>query len=476
MVVNNNLIVVKGEGGIFTFSFDYNSCLTPYFNCSLGKVSKCPLQKSDFICSIQIILLSLQIKSKSKDMKDHYVIGNNGDWDIEDVPEQYTEKSFYVVNKMRNVLINYFKDGNKFFLREVGKLLQYAYELNHIISVLEELRNIRVKGHEMCLEDSVYGIMIMNHITTQRENAMKLWMEMRNVKDHDENLFHVEMGITHQMREPDLSSEIEQYVTSIWMIHEKMMTWIESCTKTMDGLILFFTQDCEIYRQFFINGYQDYWLMYRKELSDRLQTELYREDMFGEKILSMGKKPSPEHWGRALELKLKKLKADPTFSFMESFHRADKMFELTEPKNLPDIVRNRIGMSMRDGEIDDLSFDRMIHVFYRHVAEINILKRKMGDNKENANAFLPYTNLLRQMIDPLRESGDWKAILCPYRAAVIEGVLPKWPHKTFVSLMDIKVPSSSYSEWMNTGKYSIEELEPYSGEFQRLKAAIANPE
>ena len=142
----------------------------------------------------------------------------------------------------------------------------------------------------------------------------------------------------------------------------------------MDYLIHFFTQDCEIYRQFFIKGYQDYWQMFRKVLSDRLLTGLYREDTFGEKILSMGKKPDPEHWGRALELKLAKLKEDPTFSFMESFHRADKMFELTVPPNLPDVVRNRIGMSIHNGEIDDISFDHNIHVFYRHMAEINILK------------------------------------------------------------------------------------------------------
>lgn len=88
----------------------------------------------------------------------------------------------------------------------------------------------------------------------------------------------------------------------------------------------------------------------------------------------------------------------------------------------------------------------------------------------------PYVNLLQQMIDPLRESGDWKAILCPYKAAVIEGVLPKWPHKTFVSQMDIQVPASSYSEWMKDGSYTTDDLEPYSEQIKRLKIEIANPE
>lgn len=323
-------------------------------------------------------------------MKDHYIIGNDGGWDIEDVPEQYTEKAFYVVNKMRDVLINYFKVGNIFSIRDVEMLLQYAYELNHIISVLEELRSLRENGHEMCLEDSIYGIMIMNHIKTQKEKSMKLWIEMRNAKNHDENLFDIELGIVNQMKNPDLLSEIEQYVTSIWMMHEKMMPWIESCTKTLDDLARFFAQDNEIYRQFFIDEYQIYWSMYQKKLSDRLLTELYRDEMFGEKILPMGKKPGSEHWGRALELKLAKLKEDPTFSFMERFHRADKMFELTVPPNLPDVVRNRIGMSMHNGEIDDLSFDRMIHVFYRHMAEINILKMKMeNDNSPSMDTNLP---------------------------------------------------------------------------------------
>lgn len=91
------------------------------------------------------------------------------------------------------------------------------------------------------------------------------------------------------------------------------------------------------------------------------------------------------------------------------------------------------------------------------------------------NGLSPYVNLLQQMIDPLRESGDWKAILCPYRAAVIEGVLPKWPHKTFVSQMAIQIPPSSYSEWMSTNKYTNDELEPYSEQFNRLKLDIAAP-
>lgn len=322
-------------------------------------------------------------------MNDYFFINNNETWDIADVPEQYTEKSSYVVNRMRNVLITYFKDED-FPIQDVKLLLQYAYELNHIISVLKELQGMRENGHEMCLEDSVYGIIIMNQLKMQKEKAMKVWIALREVTKNDKNPFSIEIGITHQMKEPDLSSEMRQYVTSIWMIYEKIMQWIESCTKSMDSMILFFTQDCEIYHQFFIKGYRDYWQMYQKVLSDRLLTGLYREDTFGEKILSMGKKPDPEHWGRALELKLAKLKEDPTFSFMEKFHRADKMFELTVPSNLPDIVRNRIGMSMHKGEIDDLSFDRNIHVFYRHMAEINILKMKMeDDNNLSMDTSLP---------------------------------------------------------------------------------------
>lgn len=323
-------------------------------------------------------------------MNDYFFIGNDGEWSIANVPEQYTEKAFYVVDRMRDVLKNYFENGNKFPIQKVRMLLQYAYDMNHIITTLQELQGMRENGHEMCLEDSVYGIMIMNQLKMQKEKAMNLWKALHEVKNNDENPFIDEMLIRGQMKEPDLSSEIEQYLTSIWMIYDKIMSWIESCTKTMVSLILFFTQDCEIYRQFFIKGYQDYWQMYRKVLSDRLLTELYRKDTFGEKILSMGKKPDLEHWGKALELKLAKLKEDPTFSFMEKFHRADKMFELTVPSNLPDIVRNRIGMSMHKGEIDDLSFDRNIHVFYRHMAEINILKMKMeDDNNLSMDTSLP---------------------------------------------------------------------------------------
>ena len=156
-------------------------------------------------------------------MKDHFVIGNNGDWDIEDVPEQYTEKAFYVKDKMRDVLISYFsEDGSIFPLREVRQLLQYVYDMNHIITILQELQGMRENGHEMCLEDSVYGIIIMNQLKMQKEKAMKVWIALNEVTRNDENPFYIEMGITQQMKEPNLSAEMEQYLASIWMIYEKM--------------------------------------------------------------------------------------------------------------------------------------------------------------------------------------------------------------------------------------------------------------
>lgn len=86
----------------------------------------------------------------------------------------------------------------------------------------------------------------------------------------------------------------------------------------------------------------------------------------------------------------------------------------------------------------------------------------------------PYVTLLRKMMAPLRESGNWGTILCPYKAAVIEGVLPKWPHKFFCSQIGVQVPSSSYSEWMKDGRHAEDDLEPYSEEFRRLKHEIDN--
>ena len=85
--------------------------------------------------------------------------------------------------------------------------------------------------------------------------------------------------------------------------------------------------------------------------------------------------------------------------------------------------------------------------------------------------FSPYESLLRKMIDAVRESGNWKDILCPYRAAVDEGVLPKWSHKQFVGMMDISVPASRYSEYMNpnANPYVLEEIEPYASQFKQLK-------
>ncbi|MBO4673248.1 MAG: hypothetical protein J5616_02745 [Bacteroidaceae bacterium] len=411
-------------------------------------------------------------------MKDHFVIGSDGQWDIQDVPEQYTEKAFYVKDRMSDVSKCYFSEAGSIFpVRDVRRLLQYAYDMNHVIAVLQELRDMRENGHEMCLEDSVYGIMIMNHLKILKEKAMKVWIALHEVTKNNENPFYVEVGITHQMKELDLSSEIEQYLTSIWMIYEKMMEWIESCTKTIDSLILFFTQDCEIYRQFFINGYQDYWKTYRQKLSDRLLTELYREDMFGEKILSIGKKPTPEHWGRALELKLAKLKEDPTYSFMELFHRADKMFELTVPPNLPNVVINRIGFSMGNGEIEDLSFDRNIRVFYRHMAEINILKSKItGEIITTTNGFAindSVLNLLDELVKTAIKAHpkSRKHILMPVRAGKEAEMLPMVDLSWVNTRYNLHLTPMNWSTWVNkqNANYDARELNPLISRFQALK-------
>lgn len=103
-------------------------------------------------------------------------------------------------------------------------------------------------------------------------------------------------------------------------------------------------------------------------------------------------------------------------------------------------------------------------------------RRKFGDRfpLTATTGFSPYLSLLRKMIDNVRASGNWKAILCPYRAAVDEGVLPKWGHKQFVSLVNIAVPASRYSEYMNphANPYALEEIEPYASQFKHLRQQI----
>jgi len=91
------------------------------------------------------------------------------------------------------------------------------------------------------------------------------------------------------------------------------------------------------------------------------------------------------------------------------------------------------------------------------------------------NGINPYVNLLKDLISPVIDGKDWKTILCPYKAAIIEGVLPQWPHKVFVKQIGIDVPSSTYSEWINHDKYKFSELEPYSDRFKALKVEIDSP-
>ena len=96
-------------------------------------------------------------------------------------------------------------------------------------------------------------------------------------------------------------------------------------------------------------------------------------------------------------------------------------------------------------------------------------QKMQADNGED-----PYESLLLQIIEPLRESHNWKAILQPYCAAVVEGVLPKWPHALFIRKTGIEVPAASYSDWTRRDRFSQEELEPFVEKFLHLKRQIDN--
>lgn len=333
-------------------------------------------------------------------MKDYHYFNSDGEREFTEVPEQYTEKAMYVTKKMREMVKNYFENesGNKslFSLHDIEIVLQYACDLEHVISVLQELRNMRENGHDMCLEDSVYGISVMNQVKCLSKKAKQLWIEMNKSKRDDFNPFFKEMGLADLLKDLDLSSSMEQYVTGAWMIYDKVMAWLPSCTKAFDEAAIFFSRDEGIYTKLFMDGYKDYWFMNKEGFSEAILDGLYKKETFGEKILSYGQQPRPEDWGRALELKLSKLKEDSTFSFIERFHRANSLFKLTDPPNLPDVVRNRITMSFNSGLVDDDSYDRMIQQFYRHVTEINILKQKMSEEniveKPHPHHFPPHMN------------------------------------------------------------------------------------
>ena len=92
--------------------------------------------------------------------------------------------------------------------------------------------------------------------------------------------------------------------------------------------------------------------------------------------------------------------------------------------------------------------------------------------KKQEEGLDPFENLFLQMIEPLRNSRDWKGILMPYCAGMIEGVLPKWPHALFIRKTGIEVPRTPYSNWTRKDQFSQEELEPYAEQFVMLKRQI----
>ena len=105
----------------------------------------------------------------------------------------------------------------------------------------------------------------------------------------------------------------------------------------------------------------------------------------------------------------------------------------------------------------------------QHVNTIQNQNNYCGEKKEPSdNQRDPYEALLLQIIEPLKEGHNWKAILLPYRAAVVEGLLPLWPHAIFIQKTGIAVPAASYSEWTRDNKFTNDELAPYSEQFARL--------
>ena len=109
----------------------------------------------------------------------------------------------------------------------------------------------------------------------------------------------------------------------------------------------------------------------------------------------------------------------------------------------------------------------------QHVNTIQNQNNYCGEKKEPSDVQRdPYEALLLQIIEPLKEGHNWKALLLPYCAAVFEGLLPLWPHAIFIQKTGIAVPAASYSEWTRDNKFTNDELAPYSEQFARLKAEI----
>ena len=111
----------------------------------------------------------------------------------------------------------------------------------------------------------------------------------------------------------------------------------------------------------------------------------------------------------------------------------------------------------------------------QHVNTIQNQNNYCGEKKEvSEDERDPYEALLLQIIEPLKNEHNWKALLLPYCAAVGEGVLPLWPHALFVQKTGIAVPSTPYSVWTKRNRFTHDELEPYAERFVQLRRQIDN--
>ena len=111
----------------------------------------------------------------------------------------------------------------------------------------------------------------------------------------------------------------------------------------------------------------------------------------------------------------------------------------------------------------------------QHVNTIQNQNNYCGEKKEVSDDERdPYEALLLQIIEPLKNERNWKALLLPYCAAVGEGVLPLWPHALFVQKTGIAVPSTPYSVWTKGDRFTHAELEPYAERFVQLRRQIDN--
>lgn len=387
--------------------------------------------------------------------------------------------------------------------RNVADVMSCVFHLSCTASALLDLRRMREGGHEMCFEDYAMDRRLLGHLEMLKGKVRRM---QSVIEDYAESLVDAtpqddEMWlgkILNPCGEDETIRKVGHFAREFCLARRDMFMALLPLFKhyrkiMVEAMRLFYGETAD-FVSLWKKEYEEWLLQYRPSIERKLKNGLYKSSLYGKTILPLlSMIPSRENWGEALGLKMQQIREDDIYKFIDNdeFHEVGLPIELTE--RLLTETLNSITLSMHTAELEELSYDRQMKTFYRHIAEINILKEKIAlptvpvrnnQQREDNNYLMeseendelsayPAMALLERLVRiAIKEKKKPKYILMPVRAAREAGVsIPITDVKSMNGHFGTELTRQNWSQWVNgTAKsgYDPKELNPMKSQFLKL--------